>query len=226
MVKGGVLTISTALRGDMVELAIADNGSGMDEDTIARVFEPFFTTKAAGKGTGLGLSQVYGFADQSGGDVRVESTLGEGTCITLSLPSSVDSQVAERRPQDPQAKPLPARVLVVEDNEQVGAFAETLLNDQGHDVVRASSAEDALELIRSRPFDLVFSDVVMPGMGGLRLAELLAGERPDLPVILATGYSEELVRGGTGGRQFILKPYRLTTLLDAMANALPSSARV
>jgi signal transduction histidine kinase len=226
MATGGVLTISTAMRGDMVELAIADNGSGMDEDTIARVFEPFFTTKAAGKGTGLGLSQVYGFADQSGGDVRIESALGAGTCITLSLPCSVDQQSPEAPTQDFQAKPLPARLLVVEDNEQVGAFAEALLTDQGHDVVRASSAEEALELIRSMPFDLVFSDVVMPGMGGLRLAELLAKERPELPVILATGYSEELVRGGTGGRHFILKPYRLTTLLEAMAKVLPSSAHV
>jgi CheY-like chemotaxis protein len=226
MATGGVLTISTAMRGDMVELAIADNGSGMDEDTIARVFEPFFTTKAAGKGTGLGLSQVYGFADQSGGDVRIESALGAGTRITLSLPCSVDQQSPKARTQDSQAKPLPARLLVVEDNEQVGAFAEALLTDQGHDVVRASSAEEALELIRSKPFDLVFSDVVMPGMGGLRLAEVLAKERPELPVILATGYSEELVRGGTGGRQFILKPYRLTTLLEAMAKVLPSSAHV
>lgn len=230
MPAGGALTISTASvsteAGEMIELTLTDTGSGMDEETLARVFEPFFTTKAAGKGTGLGLSQVYGFASQSGGDVRVSSTPGTGTSITLSLPCTSAAVSGSQAPAQGRAKPLPARILVVEDNEQVGAFAEALLADQGHDVARASSGEEALKLIRSRDFDLVFSDVVMPGMGGLRLAETLSVERPELPVILATGYSEELSRGGTSGRPFILKPYRLTTLIEAMATVLPTSAEV
>jgi CheY-like chemotaxis protein len=102
----------------------------------------------------------------------------------------------------------------------VGAFAETLLSELGHEVTRANSGEQALELTRARDFDIVFSDVVMPGMGGLKLAEILAGERPELPVVLATGYSQEIAQSGSGGRPVILKPYRLATVSEALAAAL------
>ena len=114
----------------------------------------------------------------------------------------------------------PPRILVVEDNEDVGHFAETLLSELGHSVTLATSGEEALELVRARDFDLVFSDVVMPGMGGLRLSERLAEEKPELPVILATGYSQEIGQSGSGGRPVILKPYRLATLAQALADAL------
>ncbi|WP_338501112.1 ATP-binding protein [Sphingomonas kaistensis] len=228
MPEGGILTIGTenvsAPEGQQIHLTLKDSGSGMDEETRARVFEPFFTTKAAGKGTGLGLSQVYGFATQSGGDVRISSAAGSGTSITMILPCTSAPTTSTKAPTPTASKLRPVRILVVEDNEQVGAFAEALLADQGHRVSRVSSAEDALALIGERSFDLVFSDVVMPGMGGLRLAEILAVERPELPLILATGYSEEITKRGPSGRPFILKPYRLTTLLEAIASALPEFA--
>jgi CheY-like chemotaxis protein len=113
-----------------------------------------------------------------------------------------------------------ATILIVEDNEEVGAFAETLLTELGHSIRRARSGEEALDLVRSERFDIVFSDVVMPGMGGLRLAELLSEEQPSLPVVLATGYSHDVVQSGSGGRAVILKPYRLETLSKALKGAL------
>ena len=208
----------------MATVAISDSGSGMDPDTASRIFEPFFTTKKMGHGTGLGLSQVYGFASQSGGDVLVESAPGKGTTVTILLPCS--EAVPELHADDEEVQVLDqprAEILVVEDNADVGQFAETLLAELGHSVTLATSGEMALELTRERDFDLVFSDVVMPGMGGLRLAEQLAREKPELPVILATGYSQEIAQSGSGGRPVILKPYRLATLSQALADAMIGS---
>jgi signal transduction histidine kinase len=222
---GGTLTVRTRDLGNiegrhLVALAIEDSGEGMTADIADRVFEPFFTTKGTGQGTGLGLSQVYGFATQSGGEVTVESEPGKGTTFTLILPC-VDAALTPRAAvADPAAALAPAAILVVEDNEDVGAFAETLLSELGHRVTRASTGEEALELTRRQPFDIVLSDVVMPGMGGLKLAETLQREKPDLPVVLATGYSQDIVEGGSGGRPVILKPYRLATLSEALAEAM------
>jgi CheY-like chemotaxis protein len=206
----------------MIAIDFADTGHGMDAETLDRVFEPFFTTKGAGKGTGLGLSQVYGFASQSGGEVRAESAVGKGTTVSLLLPCLGEAEVGQvGEPVERDAAPQrSAAILVVEDNDEVGVFAESLLSELGHKVTRASSAEEALQLSRSNDFDLVFSDVVMPGMGGLKLAEVLAAEKPALPVVLATGYSQEIAETGSGGRPVILKPYRLATLSDAIAAAL------
>ena len=227
---GGTLTIATnETDGDgaqMVALDISDTGAGMDEETLERVFEPFFTTKATGKGTGLGLSQVYGFASQSGGEVRATSTPGKGTTLTLLLPEVEEEDVAAVSAAAIAAgNQAPASILVVEDNEEVGAFAETLLTELGHEVTRAASGEEALELARAQPFDIVFSDVVMPGMGGLKLAETLAAEQPELPVVLATGYSRELAQSGSGDRPVILKPYRLSTLSEALSQAIREKAQ-
>ena len=225
MSDGGTLTLRTrTIDTDgrrMVALEVSDTGEGMDEETMGRIFEPFFTTKVTGKGTGLGLSQVYGFASQSGGDVRAESHVGKGTSLTLMLPcvEGVEAVAAGTDVPDIAEQP-PASILVVEDNEEVGAFAETLLSELGHKVTLATSGEEALELSREQQFDVVLSDVVMPGMGGLKLAEVLAAEQPDLPVVLATGYSQEIAETGSGGRPVILKPYRLATLSEALTAEL------
>ena len=226
MPDGGTLTIATEARqdgdeGSMIAIAVTDNGSGMDEETLGRAIEPFFTTKSTGKGTGLGLSQVYGFANQSGGDVRIASMPGEGTTVTLLLPCS-GRPLHERRDEafDDLRPRRTGRILLVEDNEEVGEFARTLLGELGHDVAWARAGEEALALAGSREFDAVFSDVVMPGMSGLELAEALERLQPDLPVILTTGYSNEIAKAGTGGRPVILKPYRLETLSAALDHAL------
>ena len=202
-------------------ISISDTGSGMDADTVSRIFEPFFTTKKTGQGTGLGLSQVYGFATQSGGDVVVESEPGRGTTVTILLPCSELGTAVPHRPDEAEIAQQPAaQILVVEDNEEVGHFAQTLLSELGHSVTLATSGEEALELTRARDFDVVFSDVVMPGMGGLRLAERLANEKPRLPVILATGYSREIAHYGSGGRPVLLTPYSLATLSQALVDAM------
>jgi CheY-like chemotaxis protein len=207
----------------MVAIQVKDTGAGMDAATIDRAFEPFFTTKVAGKGTGLGLSQVYGFASQSGGNVEIESAVGEGTSLTIVLPCVLGAAVEAPEVKEgvPRAQKK-ARILVVDDNEQVAAFAKTLVGELGHEVDLAHSGEEAIAMARAKAYDLVFSDIVMPGMGGLALSKMLADEFPTLPVLLATGYSEEMVSKGAGDRTVILKPYRLATLADAFDKALAS----
>lgn len=233
MDDGGRLTIRTRqVKSDdvqpMVAIDICDSGAGMDADTLDRVFEPFFTTKATGKGTGLGLSQVYGFASQSGGDVEIASEAGAGTTMTILLPchEPEDTVTTVHEPVDEKLGHAAATILIVEDNEEVGAFAESLLSELGHKVSLATSGEAALDTIRRQDFDVVFSDVVMPGMGGLELARTLMVEKPDLPVVLATGYSQDIAESGSGGRTVILKPYRLATLAQALNDALKGRARV
>jgi len=228
MPDGGRLEIRTAVvedaegdDGAMVALSVSDTGSGMDEDTVSRAFEPFFTTKMTGKGTGLGLSQVYGFATQSGGDVRIASRPASGTIVTLLLPCSDAPETVSAAEESPRLTGgRTGRVLLVEDNDEVGEFAEHLLDELGHQVVRVRSGEEALERALAEPFDLVFTDVVMPGMSGLDLAGLLAERRAGLPVILTTGFSDEIARSGAGGRPVILKPYRPETLAAAIELAL------
>ena len=226
MPDGGILTIATAprddgKRGTMVAISVTDTGTGMDEDTLGRAIEPFFTTKSTGKGTGLGLSQVYGFATQSGGDVRIVSALDEGTTVTLLLPCTrTAAQSAAQQDQGLSERHRQGRILLVEDNEEVGEFAEILLTELGHQVTRVTSGEKALDLARGQLFDAVFTDVVMPGMSGLELAETLERERPELRIVLTTGYSDEIAASGTGGRPVLLKPYRLETLAAALDQAL------
>jgi signal transduction histidine kinase/CheY-like chemotaxis protein len=231
MPEGGTLKITTEVRDDpgsetMIAIAVADSGQGMDEETLSRAIEPFFTTKVTGKGTGLGLSQVYGFATQSGGDVRISSVPGEGTTVTLLLPCS---GAVGRAPREERVGRFEAtrtgRILLVEDNPEVGEFAQNLLREIGHEVEWAHSGEEALGRAQLQGFDAVFSDVVMPGMSGLELAEALKRSHPDLPVILTTGYSDQIATGGAGGRPVILKPYRLETLSAALDLALGSGPR-
>jgi signal transduction histidine kinase/CheY-like chemotaxis protein len=198
--------------GQFVSIALADNGPGIDAKTLEHIFEPFFTTKDVGKGTGLGLSQVFGFAKQSGGNVDVSSVLGEGSEFTLYLPQVPASEVeCNDAADDDDAEPLheKRRVLVVEDNLDVGRFANQILQDLGYETVWATNAEEALQLAGADAmgFDAVFSDVVMPGITGVALAKELRRRRPDLPVILTSGYSEELARSGYEGFDFIAKPY-------------------
>lgn len=198
--------------GPFVSIALADTGGGIDAQTLEHIFEPFFTTKDVGKGTGLGLSQVFGFAKQSGGNVDVSSLVGHGTEFTLYLPQvpAVAPQAGETSDEgELQAPHEKRRVLVVEDNLDVGRFANQILQDLGYDTTWATNAEEALQLAGddARAFDAVFSDVVMPGITGVALARELRRRRPDLPVILTSGYSEELARCGHEGFEFLAKPY-------------------
>ena len=198
--------------GPFAAVSLTDTGSGIAADKIARIFEPFFTTKEVGKGTGLGLSQVFGFTKQSGGDVEVESVVGEGTTFTLYLPEiAVAAEDGARIEVEDDLAPVGSgqRVLVVEDNIDVGRFATQILEDLGYDTTWAANAEEALDRlgVDGGGFDVVFSDVVMPGMGGIEMAKTLRHSLPDLPVVLASGYSHVLAEEGASGFPLLHKPY-------------------
>ena len=235
MPDGGEIIISTRNvtdgaaieRGQAVAVAIQDNGGGIKPDQLKHVFEPFFTTKEVGKGTGLGLSQVYGFAAQSGGEARIDSEVGRGTTLTILLPASDKlPQIAPEKERPAVAREPSGHVLLVEDNEDVGNLAETLLGELGHVVVRARSGLEALRLADGgAQFDIVFSDVVMPGMTGLELAKKLKQRRPQLPIILTTGYSDRITAIGSKGFPMLRKPYRMETLAVAVDEALAIQRR-
>ena len=198
--------------GPFAAVSLADTGSGIEPDKIARIFEPFFTTKEVGKGTGLGLSQVFGFTKQSGGDVDVASEIGRGTTFTLYLPEIAVIPTDEARVEaEDDLAPVGSgqRILVVEDNIEVGRFATQILEDLGYDTTWAANAEEALDRIGNDGggFDAVFSDVVMPGMGGIEMAKALRRSLPNLPVVLASGYSHVLAQEGADGFPLLHKPY-------------------
>jgi PAS domain S-box-containing protein len=219
-----------AASAPFVALSVADGGAGIAPDLLARIFEPFFTTKAVGKGTGLGLSQVIGFAKQSGGDVDVTSAVGRGTHFTLYLPEVDAPGRAEARdgdaPEERTGEPG-LRVLVVEDNLEVGRFCMQLLEDLGHTTVWAHNAEAALVEMERDPsrFDAVFSDVVMPGMGGVELGRRLRAQHPGMPVILTTGYSDVLARDDTHGFDLVRKPYSARQVARALREGLARQGR-
>ena len=214
------------VEGAHVAISIADTGRGIAPELMAQIFEPFFTTKEVGKGTGLGLSQVYGFAKQSGGDVHVASEIGKGTIFTLFLPRAA-KPVAEASPRARRRSesPMPSsRILVVEDNADVGAFASQLLAELGHETRLASNGLEALRLVEEEGrFDLVFSDVVMPGMTGIELGHELRRRFPDLRVILTSGYSHVLAQEGRHGFELLHKPYSVEMLTRILRSA-PATA--
>jgi signal transduction histidine kinase len=225
MPEGGTLTLITAEAAlpsgaRAVAITIVDTGMGIPPETLRHVFEPFFTTKSVGRGTGLGLSQVYGFVNQSGGDIRVESEVSRGTRVTLILPCS-DKQTEEKdHAADPQRRRRTGHILVVDDNEDVGQLVEALMTELGYQVTRAKSGLEALRLAGKTRFDAVFTDVVMPGMSGIDLAERLKTQLPGVPVVLTTGFSDEIARAGTGGRPVLFKPYRLDSLARQLDEVL------
>ena len=212
-----------AIEGDFVAVVMTDTGSGIAAADLDRIFEPFFTTKGVGQGTGLGLSQVFGFAQQSGGDIMVESEPGQGTTFTLYLPRVA----AETRALPPAVKPHPlvdghgTCVLVVEDNADVGSFATQALEELGYRTILASDASVALGELASDAdrFDVVFSDVVMPGVTGIELAQEVRRRHPDLPVVLTSGYSHVLAQDGTDGFELLQKPYSIEELSRVLQKA-------
>ncbi len=249
MPNGGTVTVSTARLhlngdaaarelppGDYVTLSVADEGEGMPPSVAARAAEPFFTTKGQGRGTGLGLAMVHGFLQQSRGRLEIRSEVGRGTTVTMILPV----QEPEVLPAPAQAAPVEAHagapgapagppasgltILAVEDNEDVLVLAREHLAELGYRVLTAGDGEEALALLRRVEFkiDLLFTDLIMPGsINGLALADELRRHAPHVPVLLTTGYNEDLAQGTRRpGVDVLAKPYRRVELVDRIRSAL------
>lgn len=209
-----------------VSVAVSDTGVGIPASRIGRIFEPFFTTKQVGHGTGLGLSQVFGFARQSGGEVTVTSEVGQGSTFSLYLPRVPPNLLPQR--QAPNTAPAVAgsgmSVLVVEDNIELANFAADGLTELGYSITLIDNATDALAelVVDADRFDVVFSDVVMPGMTGLDLAQAIRDRGIGVPVVLTTGYSEALSQDGSLGLDLVQKPYSV----DELSRVLHRAGRI
>ena len=239
MPEGGTLTLATQNRqvdnwvaarsgaapGDYTVVSVADTGVGMSPDVASRIFEPFFTTKEIGKGTGLGLSQVYGFAKQSGGFVSIETEVGRGTKVMIHLPRTSPGAVGVAA--TPLVQPQingDGVVLVVEDDFAVRATTRALLQDLGYRVLEAENAHSALDIVATeQPIELVFTDVIMAGgMNGIELANAITERRPELPVLLTSGYTAQRLVPDSVMRVWPLlhKPYTQSELSLAVENAI------
>ena len=234
MPDGGTITITAynargmderGEQADFVSLSVADTGVGMSAEVLTHVFEPFFTTKEVGKGSGLGLPQVYGFAEQSGGSVRIESEIGRGTTVVLTLPRT-DRAPANVAPLIDSSQPQPktcGSVLLVEDDDEVATLVSEMLRELGYEVTRAASAEAALgALADDRPIDIIFSDIMMPGrMNGLDLAREARRRRPGLPVLLTSGYAEvAMSEAGRENIRVLRKPYDIQALAQSLGEVI------
>ena len=240
MPQGGTLSIEAQQRtldeaycrlhaevapGHYVAISVSDTGTGIAPEDLPHVFEPFFSTKPDGKGTGLGLAMVYGFVKQSGGHVAIYSEPGLGTTVTVYLPVAAHAQAAARPEAGDGIEPAQGEsVLVVEDNELVRVYAEQQLAALGYRVTVAASGAEALEVLRGpQPVDLLFTDVVMPGMSGPQLAVEARALRPGLPVLYASGYTQNaIVHHGRldPGLHLVQKPYRRAELARRIRFAL------
>jgi PAS domain S-box-containing protein len=232
MPEGGTLTIFTDrlrlddepdhLAGEYVRITVADTGQGMPADVLARAVEPFYSTKPLGKGTGLGLAQVYGIAQQAGGTLRIDSEVGKGTSVDILLPSARASEEAvreaSRHAEAPSGKAAGARVLIVDDDDDVRAFLAESLEGFGCTVVSAGSGAQGLEVLRESRPDLALIDYAMPGMNGAEVARAARKLHPGLPIVFVTGYAEtEQLEAVLGGDVPVLrKPFTLAELAAAV----------
>jgi PAS domain S-box-containing protein len=240
MPRGGRLHIETATvhvdearahasrslpQGDYVTFSVSDTGTGMDEATRARIFEPFFTTKAAGKGTGLGLAMVYGIVEQSGGGVEVETALGVGTTFRIYLPVAANGTLAATAKEAVAKGGGAETVLVVEDEAALRQITTRVLKTAGYDVIAADGADEAIRLFEERrgKVKLLVTDIVMRGMDGLKLAELLRGKDPHLRVLYVSGYSDDAIANHgvvEAGIDLLEKPFTTDTLLTNVRRVL------
>ena len=213
--------------GPYVTLSVTDTGTGMTPEVRQRAFEPFFTTKGPGRGNGLGLSMVYGFAKQSGGGVQLYSEPGHGTTVRIYLPAPVSAPASKPAHKAPAARarlPKGRTVLVVEDDARVRRVSVRRMQQLGFKVAEADSGPAAFEILQSGgPFDLLFSDVVMPGgLSGYDVADWMRVNRPDVRVLLTSGYNDELVDDIPKLRslKMLPKPYSRAQLAIAVEEAM------
>jgi CheY-like chemotaxis protein len=236
MPNGGVLSIAVdhlevptageLPAGQYVRLVVSDTGYGMDTNTLRKATEPFFSTKELGKGTGLGLSMVHGLAVQLNGALRLTSQVGIGTRAELWLPvtniAAEEEKPTVAEPNDEATEKI--TILVVDDDALIAMSTVDMLQDLGHDVIEANSGDRALEILRDdRPVDLLVTDYSMPRMNGAQLAAAAREIRPELPILLATGYAD-LPAGSAIGLPRIGKPYQQDQLAAEIMKVLKQSA--
>jgi PAS domain S-box-containing protein len=209
--------------GVYVVLSVQDSGCGMDNEVRSRVFEPFFTTKPLGQGTGLGLATVFGIVTQSGGTVEVTTEPNSGSCFRLYFPAVAER--IEEVSRSPSAPPSTVRILLVEDNDLIREPITFLLRDAGYDVEVAASAAEARRVWRNEKgrFDVLMTDIVMPGDSGTALARDLRGERPDLRVLFMTGYVDTTTPKPDRWTEILQKPFRLSRPLEALQRLTAAS---
>ena len=222
MPAGGTLTLETRNAGDCVELVVGDDGVGMDEDTRARIFDPFFTTRD--EGVGLGLASVYGIVHQSGGSVAVESEPGAGSTFTVSLPCVPEVAETQALPAEVAVTPGSETVLLVEDEDVVRDLTRRVLERHGYTVIACADGNEALEVAGSHgdEIHLLLTDVVMPGLRGYEVAELVSASRPGIEVLYMSGYAEDALAAGAsiGRHALIEKPFAVDTLARRVREAL------
>jgi len=237
MPNGGTFTLSVndvtvdqeigdnRLKGAFLAIAFSDTGTGIPPNLLSKMFDPFFTTKEVGKGTGLGLSQVYGFAHAAGGTVTASSKVGQGTTITVYLPSCADEQITSKEVSAAKTKTQHSQrqtVLVVDDSADVAEVTSSLFEHLGYETIYRDSAEAALKLLEAgTKIDLVFSDIVMPGtIDGVGLAREIRSRYPNLPVALTTGYSDA-AKAAPSNLRILRKPFDTEALREFIHDFTP-----
>jgi CheY-like chemotaxis protein len=238
MLQGGRLRLSTRNErvgeeavvpaGDWVVVQVKDWGTGMSAEVKAHLFEPFFTTKEHGRGTGLGLATIYGLVTQAGGNVQVDSELGQGTSIDVFLPRSAATGAVVAPAAALRARGGDETVLVVEDDPMVRAVTTRALVSGGYRVLVAGEGAEALKLARQQRVDLVVSDVVMPGLDGPTLVKALRAESPSLRALLVSGYTHDVLEDHdveASGLQFLTKPFTGQGLLTKVRAVLDARER-
>jgi CheY-like chemotaxis protein len=233
---GGSITLETAnvtvgapyrpeepLAGEYVVVSVVDTGTGMTPEVLSKAFEPFFTTKEIGKGSGLGLSQVLGFAKQSGGGMRIETRVGEGTTVKVYLPRAqqgLSDQVANSDEKIRHHRPS-AIILLVDDDNAVREVTAAILRDYGYVVLEVGSGGAALDLLDGESqIDLVLLDFAMPGMNGMEVARQVQSKHPTLPILFITGYADKTALESVGDDRIIKKPFVGDELANKISAAL------
>jgi signal transduction histidine kinase/ActR/RegA family two-component response regulator len=237
MTNGGRIVISTSNMdglpeqlageldaGEYVCISVSDDGPGMPPDVLAHAFEPFFTTKAHGKGTGLGLAQLYGFAKQSGGAARIKSEIGQGTTVSIYLPRTHQEVIHEAYSESREKAVRRAKILVLDDDDDVRTVTRDSIKELGYEVVALGDPREALNRLAKECFDLLITDVAMPGMTGVEVARHVRADGNALPIVFSSGYADVQSFGEELSDEVVLKkPFRLTDISARIEAALDAS---
>jgi len=216
--------------GHYVDLAVSDTGQGIEQSIIDRIFDPFFTTKEVGEGTGMGLSVIHGIVQRLEGKVTVESKVGKGTTFHVLLPR-IEKEAAKEREKAGPPKRGDESILFIDDEEALVRIAEKKFTDLGYHIIGKTSSPEALELFREDPdqFDLIITDQTLPKITGKELSKQILQIRPDMPIILCTGYSNAITKKeaeSIGIREFMLKPLSLQELQNVVRRILDEKKKM